>query len=88
MIFGFVGVMLIAEAGGPALANSDPIPPRLSILFIVFLGCFFLFWAFFMIATPIYHLLAAIASIRSIRGYEFRYPVLGRIIAHKIEVSN
>lgn len=84
VFFLFFATMFIFGAGDPAAANNVETSPILGIITIIFMGGFMIFWLFFMIAGPIYYLIAAIASILTIRGKNFRYPILGSLIARRI----
>jgi uncharacterized Tic20 family protein len=84
LYFLFIFGMLAIGITSRGAANNTHIPPLFGILIIMFFGGLMLFWAISMIAIPLYYLLAAIASIRTIRGHEFMYPFLGKIIARKI----
>ncbi|MEW6030521.1 MAG: DUF4870 domain-containing protein [Chloroflexota bacterium] len=78
----FIGGILVAASVGSS--NGNEISPMLGILLIVFMGGFMLFWLISMVAIPLYYLLAAIASIQTIRGHDFKYPILGSMIARRI----
>ena len=69
----------------PSASTSGELPPGAEIIFIIFTGIFMLFWLIMMIATPIYYILAAVASILTIRGKNFKYPILGWILAKRMQ---
>lgn len=71
----------------PSLSNHGQPPPVLGIIMLIFFGVMAIFWLLIMIAAPIYYLLAAVASIFTIRGKDFKYPILGGIIAKRMKAS-
>jgi hypothetical protein len=85
MVF-FLGMFLILIIGGTSGAN-DALQGTGAILLTVFLVVMFLFWIIVTIGMPIYFLLAAIAGFRVVRGHHFHYPILGRIIAKRMDTS-
>ena len=83
MLF-FVGTTAFGLADPTASTNGD-LSPAVGIFSVIVFGVFMIFWLFIMIATPIYYLLAAIASLLTIRGKNFKYPILGGIIAKRMK---
>jgi uncharacterized Tic20 family protein len=79
-IFGMVAVGTVGN--GPA--NNAELPPGFGILTILFIVVMALFFLVYTIVVPLYYILAAVASIRTIRGHNFKYPILGNIIARRI----
>lgn len=89
MAFFFIMIAVIAISGtaaSPTPTNGD-FPPAMGIILMIFLGIVMAFWLILMIAMPIYYVLAAVASIRTIRGKNFKYPILGGIIARRMDRS-
>lgn len=86
---GFVFLMFFGMAAlglsEPSASTSGELPPGLEIIFFIFIGIFMLFWLFTMVATPIYYILAAVASVLTIRGKNFKYPILGWILAKRMQ---
>ncbi|HEX2696883.1 MAG TPA: DUF4870 domain-containing protein, partial [Anaerolineales bacterium] len=90
----YVVVIFIAFIGmtafglsNPSASSSNQLPPAAVIFLFVFLGFITIFWLVIMIGLPIYYLLAAIASVSTIRGKDFKYPILGGIIAKRMNVQ-
>jgi uncharacterized Tic20 family protein len=89
----YMAVFFMMFAGMAAFGLADPsastngeLPPVIGIIFIIFLAVIMIFWLLMMIATPIYYILAAVASILTIRGRNFKYPILGGIIAKRMNL--
>ena len=78
MIFG-----LMMFSGSPASPNSE-LSPAAGIISMLFFAILMIFWLIIMIAMPIYYLLAGAASILTIRGKDFKYPIIGGIISSRI----
>lgn len=89
MLFFFIMFASIAVLGAisPSTATNGDLPPAVGVIFLVFMGIFMIIWSLLMIAMPIYYLLAAIASILTMRGKDFKYPILGGIIAKRMNTS-
>jgi len=81
----FAGVAVFGTTA-PSTSTHTDLPPAVGIIFLIFLGIFMIFWLLFMLATPIYYLLAAVASIFTIRGKNFKYPILGGIITKRMNM--
>lgn len=88
LYFIFIFGILVFGGASKGSGNTEHIPPVLGILFFIFLGGLMLFWLVSMVAVPLYYLLAVVASVRTIRGHDFKYPILGKIIAHRIDIAN
>jgi len=86
----FIGIfgMLVFGVASNGSGNDAHVPPVFGILIFLFFGGMMLFFLIFMIAVPLYYLLAAVASVRTIRGHDFKYPILGKIIARRINTSS
>jgi uncharacterized Tic20 family protein len=82
----FVGMAIFGLAD-PSISSNNELPPIVGVIFLIFLGLIMIFWSLMMIATPIYFILAAIASILAIRGKNFKYPILGGMIAKRMNTS-
>lgn len=82
MLF-FFGMFLLLILGGTESANNALQGPGNFIL-AVFLVTMFIFWIVIAVGTPIYYLLAGLASFRVLRGHHFRYPILGKIIEKRM----
>jgi uncharacterized Tic20 family protein len=78
MIFGVIAI------GGSSTEPINKLPPAAGIIFAFFLVILAIFWLMMMVATPIYFILAAAGSILTIRGRNFKYPILGGIISRRI----
>jgi len=86
MAFFFIMIAGTAVFGAvtPSASTNGDLPPVVGIIFLIFFGIIMIFWLLFMIATPIYYILAAVASIFTARGKNFKYPILGEIISKRL----
>jgi uncharacterized Tic20 family protein len=80
LMFGSLAVMGVM---GPSSADAEP-PAIFAIIFLIFFALIMIFWAIAAIITPIYYILAIVASIRTIRGSDFKYPILGGMLAKRM----
>jgi len=55
------------------------------IVMLLFFGVMMFMVLVFMVGGPIYLLLGLWAAVRVVRGHDFHYPLLGRLIASRIE---
>ncbi|MBI5954572.1 MAG: DUF4870 domain-containing protein [Chloroflexi bacterium] len=78
MMFGAIMI------GGASASPGGELPPVAGVIFMLFFAILTIFWLVMMVGTPVYFLLAAIASIRTIRGHDFKYPILGNIITRRM----
>jgi uncharacterized Tic20 family protein len=78
----FSSLVLGSSLGGGRDLEGVP-----ALMMLLFFAVMMLFWLFFMIAMPIYYLVAGWAGIRAIRGHHFRYPILGKIIERRMGAS-
>jgi uncharacterized Tic20 family protein len=85
-MFSFFGMVFIPLAGA-ALNGGKEIPAPAGILMLVFLGLIMIFWLIFMLLLPVYYLLAGFASIRVIQGRPFRYPIPGKVLEKRMQIS-
>jgi len=76
-VFGIMGLAGIAAS----FSRSQIIPPALVLLLIPILCLIFLFFGL----GPLYLCLASWASYCILRGQDYRYPLLGRILARRME---
>jgi uncharacterized Tic20 family protein len=76
-IFGIMGLAGIASYA----SRSGMIPPALALLLIPILCIIFLLVGL----GPLYLCLASWASYRILRGHDYRYPLLGHILARRME---
>ena len=79
----FVGILILSPQASSTGPEGD-LSNGAGIIFIIFIGIFMLIYLIAIIATPIYFLLAAIASILTIRGRNFKYPILGNILLRRM----
>jgi len=77
----FVFAMVGAAVGSDFAGRSSAVPVWLSLIMLPFM-CIL---CVFALAVPLYHLFGFLASVRVLRGHDFRYPVLGRILASKMK---
>jgi len=62
---------------------SSSLSPTEGIAFIIFAIALLIIGIFITLALPTYHLFAMIAGIQVAKGKEYRYPILGRILARR-----
>jgi uncharacterized Tic20 family protein len=76
----FLGGAITSEPGAdmPAWAGMGFFIGMISIA---------LFWLVALIVIPAYYIVSGRGSIRILRGHDFRYPLIGRMIARKINYS-
>lgn len=86
IFFAIAGISILGITD-PALANGGDTSQGMGIFLIVFIGIIMIFWTLLMVATPIYYITAAIASILTVRGKNFKYPILGNILAKRMTTS-
>ncbi len=79
MFFFFGSMVFLFVSGG--LDNSEMAPIAVLLFFLPFLCFAFLFF----VLGPLYQLFAFIASIRTLRGHDYRYPILGKFLAKRVE---
>jgi uncharacterized Tic20 family protein len=77
----FAGVLADQTVG---TANS----PIQGIALIGFLLIFLILGIFVLLGLPTYHLFAMIAGIQVVKGRDYRYPILGRLIAKRLPQEN
>lgn len=84
--FFFVYVLFIAILimGGISSDPQQVASPIFGVAVIFLMAVFMLVWLAWMVLYPIYYLLAGIATIRTMRGHDFKYPVLGGIIFKRV----
>jgi uncharacterized Tic20 family protein len=70
--------------GGISTNPTQEVSPAFGILFILMMAVFMLVWLAWMILYPVYFILAGIATIRSMRGHDFKYPILGKILLKRM----
>jgi uncharacterized Tic20 family protein len=80
----FFGMFFILLSAGMMSGNKE-IQGLGAVIVLIFIGMMVLFWFIVMIILPIYYLLAGFASIRTIQGHQFRYPILGKIVEARMK---
>jgi uncharacterized Tic20 family protein len=76
LVFGMFLILLAASL----LNGTGKVEGPAAFLMVIFFGVVMLFWLVSLILAPLYYLLAAFASLRTIQGRPFHYPLLGRIL--------
>ena len=66
-----------------ATGRLSSAPVWLGLITIPFLCAF----GIFLLALPLYHLFGFLATIGVLRGRDFRYPILGRMLASRMKVE-
>jgi uncharacterized Tic20 family protein len=84
MTFAMILVPVAATTSG---AGRDVQGPVLGIM-LVFFALVMIFWLGMMILSPVYYLLAGIASLRVIQGKPFRYPLIGNLLRKWMKLSD
>jgi uncharacterized Tic20 family protein len=87
MVFIFLMMFGMILLGGTSTAPNGELPPVAGAVSMIFFIVIMILYLLMMVATPIYFLLAAVGSIRTIRGHNFKYPILGHIMAHRMGQS-
>jgi len=78
----FFGVIL-SLATNPEFGSS--LSPSQGITFIIAMIAFLIIGIIVTLALPTYHLFAMIAGIQVVKGKEYSYPILGRLLAKRLE---
>ena len=74
------GIAIFAASGIMSDPSQTTVTPAFEIVFIVIMALFMLFWLAWIILYPAYLITAAVASIRTLGGHDFKYPLLGKLI--------
>ena len=82
MLF-FLGMIVTLAIGG-SLGERADLQGAPGLLMTLFFGVMIVFWLLVMVLMPIYYLLAGYASMRTIRGHHFRYPLLGKLLEKRM----
>ncbi len=77
VMFGFIAV----AAGSDLLKQASSGAAAMALLFIPF-SCVMLLFA---LLVPLYHFLGFLGSVRVLRGHDFRYPILGKMVAARMQ---
>ncbi|HLO32492.1 MAG TPA: DUF4870 domain-containing protein [Anaerolineales bacterium] len=72
---------------GATTSSSKEIQGPAAVIMLIFLGVIIIFWFIMLILMPLYYLLAGFGSVRLIRGHNFRYPILGKMLEKRMEKS-
>jgi uncharacterized Tic20 family protein len=83
---GFFALMIFL----PSLSRGveSPANSLVGIVFVVFMIVILLVWLVVAIAMPAYYLFAAIAGISVLRGKDYRYPILGKFLARRMNIES
>ena len=74
---------VVILAGGRSESNESVYNIAGGTVMLLILGMFLVELLAFLL-VPLYYLLAGVGAIRTMRGHEFRYPILGRILARRM----
>jgi len=74
------GIAIFAASGIMSDPSQTTVSPEFEIVFIVIMALFMIFWLAWMILYPAYLITAGVATIRTLRGHDFKYPLLGKLI--------
>lgn len=75
-IFGFMGAAIALDQSPDSAAPLWLVAPAIPLLFV---GCAV------ALALPLYHLFAFLGAVGTLRGRDFRYPILGSILASRMK---
>jgi uncharacterized Tic20 family protein len=75
-LFFFSAILMGGDSGTPDFSN-----PGASAIMILFFIVIAIVMLVMFVGTPLYFVLMLIASIRVARGHDFRYPIVGKLIA-------
>ena len=81
-----IGIFMITLTGGTA-GGGNELQGLSAFMMTGFFIVMMIFAVVVMIGMPIYYLLAGVAGFRVIRGHQFRYPILGKIIDKRMNTS-
>jgi uncharacterized Tic20 family protein len=84
LVFLMFAGMLVLGVMDPSTSPNAEISPIFGIIFFTFSGMILIFWLLAAIATPVYYVLAVAAGILTIRGKDFKYPLLGSMIKKRM----
>lgn len=76
-VFGSLGAMMLTSFASRPSAE----PAWLGLIAILFLSL----TCIFLLVLPLYHLFGFLATLGVLRGRNFRYPILGRILASRLK---
>lgn len=74
------GIAIFAASGIMSDPSQTMFSPAFEIVFIVIIALFMIFWLAWIILYPAYLITAGVATIRTLRGHDFKYPLLGKLI--------
>jgi uncharacterized Tic20 family protein len=78
----FLGLFSLPADAASTASEVDPITGAIGLIMMI--G--FILIAFLpVLVVPLYNLIAIVGGILTMRGRDFRYPILGRIIANRIK---
>ncbi len=80
----FIGLLV---AAGLSTNRSSPIEGDGSLfllIFFIFIAVIMVYWMILILLMPIYHLFAFLAALNVLRGRDYRYPLLGKLLAGRL----
>ncbi len=77
-------IMMAIGLNGTSPAANDEIPAWLGVVLIGVMVIFLLYAMATFVIMPVYYLMALIGSFRVASGHEFYYPILGDLIARRM----
>lgn len=87
-ILAYIFMIAIIVIGGFSTSSAQEVPPAFGMVFIIAMLVVALVWLAWMVLYPLYFILAGVATIRTMRGHDFKYPILGRIVAKGVLGQN
>lgn len=87
--FFFVYILFIAvlAIGGISSSPEQVASPVVGVILAILMAIFSIVWLAWLIFYPIYLILAGIGAIHTIRGHDFKYPIVGGIIAKRMSTT-
>ena len=77
----FIAVLVTS---GVSTDPTQEVSPGFGVLLVIIVAAFVLVILGTMVLYPVYLILAGVAAARTMRGHDFKYPLLGRIIQNRL----
>lgn len=82
--FVYLFFIVILAIGGISSDPTQEVSSVFGFAVIFIMIVFMLVWFVSMILYPVYFILAGIATIRTMRGHDFKYPILGKFLLKRM----
>ena len=73
-----------ADFSSPSIFTDEPFSG--GIVPVLFSAIFIIVMALFFIGGPVYVILGIVAAARVLKGHDFRYPILGKWLADRLDL--